>query len=215
MSAANPILTTPVPTPGLLLPRSNRGQPDRITNAITQKYAQALVTDIGLPGMPASQLIEQPAAAGGPAAYSITGAVTLSLTPSATMLEGRGILGAVTLTLTPAAQMLEGRVRAGAVPLTVTPAAQMLEGRGLVGHVTVSFTPAAAMQYVAAVLGGGSVRLNWQWARARMRVQRTYAIVGDVTLTLSPAAVMEFTDERDAPLDDLLFALLLEDDVYA
>lgn len=147
--------------------RSLHGVPNRLTNAVEQKWSQVPGTDPRRPTVGPSQLLEQ-ASVGGPAAYTIDGAVTLSLTPAATMLEGRGIVGAVPLTLTPAAMMLEGRVLAGAVPLTLTPAAQMLEGRVVAGAVPLTLTPAATMVLTPA---GGA-----------------FTIIGAVTVTLTPAA---------------------------
>lgn len=69
--------------------------------------------------------------AGGPAAYSITGDVTLSLTPGATMdyIMVRSITGDVTLTLVPSATMDFTRNASitGAVVLTLTPGATKMQ----------------------------------------------------------------------------------------
>jgi hypothetical protein len=108
--------------------------------------------------------------------HLLDGAVTLSLTPSATMLEGRVLSGAVTMTLTPAATMLEGRVLAGAVTLTLTPAAVM------VGPVS-AVTPA---------VGG---RPRRQGIRRRLREPQHHELWGFVALTLTPKA--RFTRIRD------------------
>ena len=132
-----------------------------------------------------------PAAAGGPAAYSITGAVTLSLTPSASMLEGRGILGAVPLTLTLAATMLEGRVRAGAVTLALTPAAVMV------------FSGTTPVPLPAV---GGRPRRHAR--RRRVREPSHQALWGFVVLALTPHA--RFARIRD-PLWTALPAFLDED----
>jgi len=125
---------------------------------------------------------------GGVQAHSITGAVTLSLTPSASMLEGRGILGAVTLTLTPTATMLEGRVRVGAVTLTLTPAAVMV------------FSGTAPVTVPAV---GGRPRRHA--IRHRVREPQHHELWGFVVLELLPHA--RFTRIRD-PLWTALPAFL-------
>jgi hypothetical protein len=125
----------------------------------------------------------------GAAAYSITGAVTVTATVAATMVfnQNPSITGDVTVTATPAATMLEGRVIAGAHTVTAAVAATMQYARNfaIAGAVTVSASVAAVMVEGRVIAGAVTVAAT---PAAAMVEGRT--IVGDVTVTATPASTM-------------------------
>lgn len=112
---------------------------------------------------------------GGPSAYSITGSVTASATPAATLDFQRhaAITGSVTVAVTPAATtgFNSGYTILGNVSVSVTPSATLnySQHHAIVGDVTATFTPAATMAQ-----------------------QSHHAIVGDVTATITPASTLYF-----------------------
>lgn len=113
--------------------------------------------------------------------YTLTGAVTHTLTPAATFSINRqhSIAGAVTLTLTPSATLDIDRAYtlSGAVTLSLTPAASMAYtatgSTSITGAVTYTLTPVATFE-----------------------INRAYTLTGAVTHTLSVAAAMQYTAQQ-------------------
>ena len=98
-------------------------------------------------------------------AYSITGDVTLTLTPASTMAHAShyGVLGDITLSLTPNALMAHASHYGivGDVTLDLIPAATMLyttSGYSIIGDVTLSLTPASTMYYTPSYC---PIIVNW------------------------------------------------------
>ncbi len=151
-------------------------------------------------------------------AHTITGAVTHTLTPAATMLEGRVLAGSVAHTLNIAATMdadfthaiagavahsiaiaasmaySSGAMIAGAVTLTLTPSAAMDVDRlhTLAGAVSLPLGVGAAMEYAAfgsfEIAGAVSFALA---VAAAMDVDRQHVLAGAVPFSLTPAAAFD------------------------
>lgn len=135
--------------------------------------------------------------------YTLTGAVTHTLTPAGTFSINRqhSIAGAVTLTLTPSATLAINRAYtlAGAVTHTLTPSAAFDIDRAysLSGAVTLTLSPAATMAYTAA--GSASITGDVTYTltpAATFAINRAYTLTGAVTHSLSVAAAMQYTAQQ-------------------
>jgi hypothetical protein len=131
------------------------------------------------------------AVAGGPAQHSIAGAVTVTPSVAAQMVEGRTLAGAVTVTAQVAAAMLEGRVLAGAVAVAPTVAATTAYNRNaaLAGAVTVTPSIAATLDHTLNAAIAGAVTVTPQVAAGRV-FQGGNTILGAVTVAPSIAALL-------------------------
>lgn len=135
--------------------------------------------------------------------YTLTGAVTHTLTPAATFSINRAysLAGAVSYTLTPSATLAINRAYSltGAASFTLTPSAAFDIDRAyaLSGAVTPSLSPAATMTYTAAgsaaITGAVTYTLT---PSAAFAINRAYTLTGAVTHTLSVAAAMQYTAQQ-------------------
>jgi len=131
--------------------------------------------------------------------YTLTGAVTHTLTPAATFSINRqySIAGAVSFTLTPSATLAINRAYTltGAVTHTLTPSASMAYTAAgtaaITGDVTYTLTPAATFAINRAYTLTGSVSHTLSVAATmQYTAQQAIEFVGTVTYTLTPQAVM-------------------------
>jgi len=149
--------------------------------------------------VPGGGLLNESVAAGGAANYTLTGAVTHTLTPAATFSINRqhSIAGAVSFTLTPSATLAINRAYTltGAVTLSLTPSASMAYTAAgtasITGDVTYTLTPAATFAINRAYTLTGAVTHTLSVAASmQYTAQQAIEFVGAVTYTLTPQAVM-------------------------
>lgn len=134
--------------------------------------------------------------AGGPHEYAIIGAGVVTLSGTASMLEGRGIIGVGVI--------------------TISGAAAMIEGRGIVGAGVIALSGAAALEYTAATVvdepapyvmpytrnsDGPGITETPRKPKPRPVVERPrrhYAFAGSGQITVTGAAVLEYSNNRPA-----------------
>lgn len=131
--------------------------------------------------IPGGGFVNETVSTGGANNYTLTGAVTHTLTPAANFSINRqhSIAGAVSFTLTPSATLAINRAYT------------------LTGAVTHTLTPSASMAYTAA--GTASITGDVTYTltpAATFAINRAYTLTGAVTHTLSVAAAMQYTAQQ-------------------
>jgi len=130
------------------------------------------------------------------ATHSITGAGSISLTPSSTMLWTEfvySIVGDSSISLTPASTMYKGITHSitGASSISLTPAATLYTNNRyiLAGSSSISLTPAATLYTNNRYTILGSSNISFTPA-ATFRKSSLFSILGDSSITVTPASTM-------------------------
>jgi hypothetical protein len=89
-----------------------------------------------------------------------TGAVTFTVTPTATIAARGAMTGAASFSVTPSSTLTYGAKFTGATDLTVTPSASLSANASVVGATDLTITPSAALNANASVVGATDLTIT-------------------------------------------------------